>query len=272
MSFSVHGAPKPILRWAGSKKRSLEYLLSTAPEQFERYIEPFAGSACLFFNLLPPKAVLGDINPQLIEFYRTVTRHGGRVFDIFSDLKRNSKTYYRVRDIYPSEAGVIRRAAYFFYLNRNCFNGIFRVNKSGKFNVPFSNSRVPAYPTKDEFLDSIKALASAKLDCSDFMKLCNKHVRKGDFVYLDPPYYVPKQRVFREYVPHDFASDDVARLSRTLQLIDARSARFLMNYPDCDMMRTIARRWSYHPIEIRRTISGKSESRGISRELLIYNF
>lgn len=272
MSFSVEGAPKPILRWAGSKKRSLEYLLGAAPEQFERYIEPFAGSACLFFNLSPPKAILGDINPQLMDFYRTVTRHGSRVFDIFLSLKRNSETYYHIRDVYPSEPGIIRKAAYFFYLNRNCFNGIFRVNKSGKFNVPFSDSRVPAYPTKEDFLNSVRALATAKLDCSDFVKLCNKHVREGDFVYLDPPYYVPKQRVFREYVPHDFASEDVARLSTMLQLIDTRGARFLLNYPDCRMMRTIAREWRHHTIEIRRTISGKTDSRGNARELLIYNF
>lgn len=98
--------------------------------------------------------------------------------------------------------------------------------------------------SKESFLASIEKLRSAKLDCSDFVSVCERNVARGDFVYLDPPYYVPKQRVFREYVPHDFAREDIDRLKNLLELIDGRGGHFLLNYPDCYMMRKIARRWS----------------------------
>ena len=159
-----------------------------------------------------------------------------------------------------------------FFLNRNCFNGIFRVNRKGNFNVPFSDSRVPPYPSKETFLASIEKLRSAKLDCADFASVCDRNVTRGDFVYLDPPYYVPKQRMFREYVPHDFAKEDVDRLRDLLSLIEGRGGYFLMNYPDCYMMRRIARQWNHHCIETRRTVSGTLASRGNSSEILIYNF
>jgi DNA adenine methylase len=261
-----------MLRWAGSKKRSLVHLMECSPKYFNTYIEPFAGSACLFFNLTPLRVVLGDINPHLIDFYRVASRHPGRVFDTFLHLKRDSETYYRIRDVYPHEIGLIRRAAYFLYLNRNCFNGIFRVNKSGIFNVPFSSSRVPAYPTKDAFIDSMRALRVVTLECTDFVALCTNHVRRDDFVNLDPPYYVPKQRVFCEYVPHEFARNDVNRLVELLTFIDTRGAKFLMNYPSCYMMRKLARYWNYRFIQTRRTISSRLDSRGNFTEILIYNY
>jgi DNA adenine methylase len=272
MRFSVSGAPQPILRWAGSKKRSLTHLLEYSPQNFNKYIEPFAGSACLFFNLTPNRAVLGDTNPHLMQFYSVAARHPSRVYNAFSIIKRNASTYYSIRDLYPNERSTIKRAAYFFFLNRNCFNGIFRVNRNGRFNVPFSNSRVPDYPSKDTFIKSMKHLAEAKLACTDFVTVCKQNVRSGDFVYLDPPYYVPKQRMFREYVPHDFDKADIQRLKLLLQTINDRGAYFLLNYPDCNMMRKIASPWNSKRIQTRRTISGKLSSRGNSPEILIYNF
>jgi DNA adenine methylase len=247
-------------------------LLECRPPNFRKYIEPFAGSACLYFNLSPDRAVLGDTNPHLVNFYRVVQRYAGRVYDIFSSLPRDAHTYYDVRARYPDERGAVKSAAYFLYLNRNCFNGIFRVNKAGVFNVPFADSRVPPYPSRESFLGATRLLRSVTLSCADFGKVCRRYTRKGDFVYLDPPYYVPDQRVFREYVPHDFAQDDVRRLSEVLRSIDHRGAYFLMNYPDCDMMRAIARKWNYHVIQTRRTISGDVKSRGNSPEILIYNY
>jgi DNA adenine methylase len=272
MRFSVEGAPQPILRWAGSKKRSLSHLLQCAPLKFNKYIEPFAGSACLFFNLSPARAVLGDTNPHLMEFYDVAIRHGTRVYNAFSEIDRTADAYYEIRKRYQTETSALRRASYFLFLNRNCFNGIFRVNRQGNFNVPFSDSRVAPYPSKEAFLASIEKLRNAKLDCSDFFSVCERNVARGDFVYLDPPYYVPKHRVFREYVPHDFARQDIDRLRDLLDLIDKRGGHFLMNYPDCYMMRKIARQWNHHCIETRRTISGKLASRGNSSEILIYNF
>src|SRR5689334_20156935 len=118
----------PILRWAGSKKRSLPDIIPILPRTSERYLEVFAGSACLFFHMAPARAVISDSNPDLIRFYRAVARHPELVYEQFVSLPRTPETYYRVRSEWSSNKNPISRAALFLYLNRNCFNGIYRTN------------------------------------------------------------------------------------------------------------------------------------------------
>jgi DNA adenine methylase len=262
----------PVLRWAGSKKRSLPHLLSVLPKIEGRYIEVFAGSACLFFSLAPKDAIISDNNVDLMQFYKTASKHPEKVFNTFRRIRRTKSSYYSIRAIDKDKLDHITRSAYFLFLNRNCFNGIFRTNNKGQFNVPFSNSRIPPYPTYDEFRRSLKALARAKLRCADFERVCSSEVCKGDFVYLDPPYYVPKKRVFREYSSKPFTGDDVVRLANVLRQIDRRGAQFLLSYPECSLIKKLARQWKFSRIEVRRTIAGNMSSRGYASEVLVRNF
>ena len=262
----------PVLRWAGSKKRSLPYLLEAVPEITGRYIEVFAGSACLFFALNPKRAIISDNNVDLMHFYKTISSHPSEVFKKFSRLHRTEKTYYSIRARYMRKSDEITRSAHFLYLNRNCFNGIFRTNTKGHFNVPFSSSRVPRYPAATEFSKSAAALARAKLRCSDFERICSQEVRRGDFVYLDPPYYVPKKRVFREYSSRPFAEADLVRLADVLREIDSRGAKFLLSYPECRLIKSLAKKWDLSRIKVRRTIAGNASSRGYAPEVLVRNF
>lgn len=272
VSYPAEAPTAPILRWAGSKKRSLPAMAPFLPSSHGRYLEVFAGSACLFFYLAPERAVLADNNVELIRFYKTISQHPLAVYRRFSGISRNPKTYYEIRAKWFAERDPIKRAALFLYLNRNCFNGIYRTNSSGLFNVPFAKDRVQKYPTYDNVKDATNLLKRSTLYSADFEHVCVHHVRKNDFVYLDPPYYVPSKRVFREYSSEPFNLPDFKRLESTLRKIDRKGAQFLLSYPDCAEASRISKNWNSHRITVRRTIAGNVESRRRARELLIFNY
>ena len=163
----------------------------------ERYVEPFAGSACLFFELAPNEAVLGDSNKDLIEVYRVVRDEPERLYRRLSRIRRDLATYRRWRRLKPRSLDPETRALRFLYLNRNCFNGIYRTNLEGEFNVPMG-TRSGEYFSEDDLLGCSKLLQRTILVAGDFVKTL-KHVKAGDFVYLDPPYAVTSRRIFKEY-------------------------------------------------------------------------
>jgi len=164
-------------------------------------VEPFAGSACLFFAIKPPKAILGDLNPELVATYMEV-KH--RLPAVLAELKTlpqaNREAYKRLRETETSTMTGAARAARFIYLNRFCFNGIYRTNRLGKFNVPYSGDRCGNLPKDELFQKCSRRLQTACFVRGDFEKVLDK-AKKGDLVYMDPPYAVRARRVFREYDP-----------------------------------------------------------------------
>jgi DNA adenine methylase len=260
---------KPFLRWAGSKRKQLGRLKAFWEAENERYIEPFAGSACLFFELDPPKAILGDNNSWLIEAYRVVRDKPERLYRRLCSIARDGETYYRWRGMDPNRLDSESRALRFIYLNRNCFNGIYRTNSAGKFNVPFGSPPI-SYFSKQEFLLCSCRLAKVKLVAADFAKTLSL-AKKGDFVYLDPPFAVESRRVFREYGKKSFSTEDVKRLAQELHRLDRIGAKFLVSYADCVQARKLAGEWNAARFGIRRNIAGFVESRRCAYEWFISN-
>ncbi|MGC4031563.1 MAG: Dam family site-specific DNA-(adenine-N6)-methyltransferase [Tepidisphaeraceae bacterium] len=265
----IYGEIVPIFRWAGSKRKTLSSLTGFWSDKFERYIEPFVGSACLFLKLKPKAAVLADLNSALIDTYETIRDSPLAVAEALYDIPRDSDTYYKVRRTYKDSSTAIDRAAKFVYLNRNCFNGIFRTNLNGDFNVPFGADQ-GQYPRLCDFETTSELLKNAKLLRGDFGATL-RHLRKGDFVYLDPPFAATGVRTFVEYGKRSFGEDDIDRLSRQLKRIDSRGASFLVSYADCPRAREIARDWNSKAIEVRRHIAGFTSKRKVAGELLITN-
>jgi DNA adenine methylase len=210
----------PLLRWAGSKRATAGSLANYWRPQFRKYIEPFCGSAALFFKISPDKAVLGDVNGELISFYQTVASQPLEVYRKFLGFPRRRDFYYRLRQQYQDVADRTTKSAIFYYLNKNCFNGLYRTNKRGAFNVPFSDSRVGRYPSEQEFLQSCELLSRARFRCGDFVDVVASTVRENDFVYLDPPYASSGRKPFREYHPYSFSVDDIERLGKLLVQLD----------------------------------------------------
>lgn len=259
----------PFLRWAGSKRRQIHLLAGRVQVPFGRYVEPFAGSACLFFRLLPRKAVLGDKNRELIELYRCVRDNPVRLHRRLVAIPRDAVTYYRWRSLDAAVLDREDRALRFLYLNRNCFNGIYRTNGAGHFNVPFGK-KVGRYLTRDQLLACSDALQSVTLVGGDFEDTLG-HVRKGDFVYLDPPFAALSRRIFCEYDRTPFSTEDVPRLARQLRRLTAIGASFLVSYADCREARTLTAEWHSRKLKVRRHVAGFVGDRSYAYEWLISN-
>jgi DNA adenine methylase len=261
----------PFLRWAGSKRRLLPVLQTFWTKKHKRYIEPFAGSACLFFALRPPKAILGDLNPELIATYIEVKYRIAAVLKELKRLKPSDKSEYkRLRAIDISTMTPAARAARFVYLNRYCFNGIYRTNLLGQFNVPFSGVRCGSVPSDDLFEKCSSRLRTVRLMKGDFEKVL-QHAQKGDLVYMDPPFAVRARRVFREYDPSTFTHDDIFRLRSWMERLNSGGINFVVSYAESDEADILRRNFSYETVSVRRNIAGFTGSRILTNELLISN-
>jgi DNA adenine methylase len=265
-----HSSRRSLLRWAGSKRKLLPLLIELSPTQFSRYIEPFVGSACLFLALQPKKAVLGDINTELIETYIAVKRHPRRVYRAIRKHPVTGAYYYRLRKMDFSKRSPIERAARFLYLNRFCFNGVFRTNRRGQFNVP-RGKKTGKLPDELSFLHFSATLRNSILRASDFEE-CLKDVRKGDFVYLDPPYASSRRRNRGEYGYNSFGTTDLARLIDRLKTLDKLGVRFLLSFAYSSRLLTINKNWNSLTLQVRRHVAGFGRHRRNVREILIFNY
>ncbi len=259
----------PLFRWAGSKRKLLPTLLAYCPAEFNTYIEPFAGSACLFFLLQPHRAILGDFNAQLIETYRTVARAPHAVAAKLETMAVSESYYYELRSQDPASLKSIGRAARFVYLNRFCFNGVFRTNQRGEFNVP-RGTKTGQLPTGTDLRSCAQVLKRATLIAGDFERTID-HVKSRDFVYLDPPYSSADERNRGEYGYGSFSSDDLDRLEESLRRIDREKATFVLSYRCSKTVRTRFRNWHQRTLTVRRHVAGFSEDRRDVREMLISN-
>lgn len=260
-----------VIRWAGSKRLLLQRLSLYWPTSAARYVEPFAGSAALFFYLQPSKSLLGDTNFELINALRVLRKSPDILHATLVATPLNSTKYYEIRRIDPSSLSSFDRAARFFYLNRNCFNGIYRTNSQGQFNVPFgATKKRSGIPSIENFRRCAIQLKNATILHTDYSNLL-KRAEKGDFFYLDPPYAVSNRRVFREYSSAEFSLDDFRNLSAQLRSLHNLGVHFVLSYADCIEARQLSKHWNVRRVRVRRHIAGFSSSRRNAFELLISN-
>lgn len=269
MAVRSDGA-RPLLRWAGSKRQTVDKLKRLWGKGFERYVEPFAGSAALFFAIRPENALLADKNSDLIDTYDTLCEFPAELHARLASMPKDKETFYSLRKQSPRELSGFDRAVRFLYLNRYCFNGLYRTNLKGEFNVPYAPSGTGGFPTADAFQASARLLTKAQRRAWDFGTTL-RHVRDGDFVYLDPPYAVESRRIFREYGAFGFGKSDLTRLVQHLRRIDQRGAVFVLTYADCSEARRLFREWHPKRIAVQRNIAGFAGARKRAYELLVSN-
>lgn len=262
---------KPLLRWAGSKRKLIPELSKYWTEPKRRYLEPFAGSATLFFALEPQAAVLSDINPELVAFMTEIQKNAEGVYAQAIRYPRNRKCYYSIRALKADKLSNTRRAARFYYLNRFCFNGIYRTNENGMFNVPYSPSGTGTFPNLKEFLESVSILKRAAVLNVDFETMLLENAGENDFVYLDPPYAVGNRRIFRQYGPNSFGLGDLGRLAEVLTELDRRRARFVLSYAYCTEAIKAFGHWPQRKVFNQRNVSGFAKNRRRAAELIISN-
>jgi DNA adenine methylase len=262
----------PLLRWAGSKRKILPQLLPYWERaNASRYVEPFVGSAALFFASTPKSAILSDSNRELICAYKAIQKNPEAVSAALNRFPRDKRTYLRLRSQREGAYSEIHRAARFIFLNRNCFNGLYRTNSAGEFNVPYAPARAGQLPGVERIRAASVLLQSATLFCGDFERIVARVVSRDDFVYLDPPYAVANRRIFRQYNATTFGHADLHRLAALLHAIDAIGARFVLSYAVCSEALNAFRAWPQRRLTITRNIAGFMAHRRKSAELLVTN-
>ena len=261
---------KPFLRWAGSKKQLVGLMAHYWTGERTRYVEPFAGSARFFFQLEPPSALLGDLNADLMSMYGAVKDFPTELHAALSQWENSEEDYYRARELDPDSLSQIDKAARFIYLNRFCFNGLYRTNKVGKFNVPYGGSKTGSTPSQEELKAASQLLTHVTLVCTDF-EATLKDIRDEDFVYLDPPFTTNGKRVFNDYGPQPFGSRDLNRLRKALEKLDKIGAAFLLSYADCPEGRQLAQDFKTTEVTTKRNIAGFASRRSVTTELLVTN-
>lgn len=264
-----------FLRWAGSKVQLVDTLVhcwhAARLTGATRYVEAFAGSAALCFELRPRHALLVDVNSRLHECMSAVKQDPERVFGYLRPLRGDESTYYKIRQLDDSKFTAEKRAAHFIYLNRFCFNGLYRTNRAGKFNVPFGGQKNGRLPNLLELRSASSILQATELLCGDFEQLLLPRIQKTDFVYLDPPYAMRNADLDNQYGPDVFGLRDLERLSALVHHIDRVGAKFVISYADCPEASSLAEGWNYEQVSVRRTIAASASHRGRATELLITN-
>lgn len=261
---------KTLLRWAGSKKKLLPHLIKYYSNSYNRYLEPFVGSGQLFFNLPMENAILSDINTDLIKMYNTLKYNHTDVYYYLSNFPKGKEQYYKLRKEGFSGSDNVLNAAMFIYLNTHCFNGLYRTNLSGKFNVPYSESGGKLIDLSElEIL--VNYLHKGNFITGDFEKVINENCRENDFIYLDPPYAVKNKRIFNQYSPDTFGLNDLNRLRKIIQEIDYRGAKFVLSYASCDEATFLSEGWFCENVSTIRNISGFAKHRKLETEVLISN-
>jgi DNA adenine methylase len=215
--------------------------------------------------------VLADINQDLMATYRALRLDPRAVHRELMRLPLGRKAYYKIRAIQPTQLPLPRRAAHFIYLNRFSFNGLYRTNAAGMFNVPFSGSRTGSLPSEEHLTFISHLLRRVKLRAGDFANILDREVQRGDFVYLDPPYAVSNRRLFRQYGPDTFGLDDLSRLRDVLNVIDRRGAYFLLSYASSNEANEYFGHWPRRRVTVQRNIAGFARSRRRAVEFLFTN-
>lgn len=229
---------RPFLKWAGGKAWLAPFLATIAPAQFGKYIEPFAGSAAVYFYLRPKKAVLGDSNPELINCYRVVRDKVDELVATLSSYPYSREFYYELRArVCGSD---VERAARFIYLNRTCYNGLYRVNKDGVFNVPFGRYANPIICDEQRLRTASEALKGVTLVDLDYQETLRRYARSGDFVYIDPPYQpVSRYSDFKRYTKEFFYEDDQVRLAEVVGTLVRRGCHVIVSNSDTEFVRRL---------------------------------
>ncbi len=268
--------PRPFLKWAGGKSSILHHLMAYVPQKFNTYYEPFLGGGALFFGLYRSgrieQAILADINKELIETYQTVQQDVEAVIQLLDQFPHDKTFYYQLREKDPATLSPPERAARMIYLNKTGYNGLYRVNKQGKFNVPFGRYKTPNYKDFDNLRAVAIALKAVKLAICPFEQTVAS-ARKEDFVYFDPPYDpVSETAYFTQYNANGFGKTDQERLAKTFWDLAERGVYVMLSNSDTSFIRSLYKDAYIQEIVAPRFINSKANRRTGHQELLITSY
>jgi len=258
-------AAKPFVKWAGGKRKLLEQILSLLPKKFGTYHEPMVGGGAVFFELAPKRAMLNDFNTELIEAYLAVRDQPDALLKAMKRLKNTEEEYLRIRAQSPKTP--ITRAARFLYLNRLSFNGLYRVNSSGMFNVPYCKDESRSHIDIDTIQNASNALKGVEITSGDYLQALTR-VKKKDLVFIDPPY----DDTFSSYTSAGFNKTDQSHLKDALDYLTDIGAYAIVCNSNTPFIRNLYSGYTKIPVMDRFVIASNGAKRGTVSTLFITNF
>lgn len=255
-------ALRPLMKWAGGKTQLLPQLSAAVPAQFSRYIEPFIGGGALFFHLRPKRAIVADSNAELVSMYRAVAADPDAVFSEQEIMKNTEDFFYKIRAVDWRTLSPAKAAARMLFLNRTCFNGLYRVNRDGEFNVPFGRYSKLSLPSLLQLRAASKALKAAKIVEGDYLDVLGRYAKPGDFVFLDPPYLpIGLYSDFKRYTKVQFVEDDHRKLAIEVRRLAVLGCHVLLTNSNHPMVYELYEGFNIQVLQTRRFINSKGTGR-----------
>lgn len=273
---------RPFLKWVGGKAQLLAQFEQYYPKDFNNYFEPFIGGGALFFNLSPTKAHINDVNATLISAYKNVKNNPEEVMKTLKKLEDEYKKgdeeskkdlFYKIREQFNKMSDKeLKKSAYLIFLNKTCFNGMYRENSKGGFNTPFGKAKNPTILDRENILLVSKILKHTKLTSVSFENAVAE-AKKGDFVYFDPPYHpLTETAKFTSYHKDSFTKDDQVRLRDVFVELDKRGCYIMLSNSHSPFISDLYKKYRCETVMANRAINCKASGRGKIKELLILNY
>lgn len=271
----------PVFKWGGGKRQLLDKILPKIPP-YTRYYEPFIGGAAVLFGEKPPYAVINDFNEELVNTYRVIRDNPEELIRLLEyHRSHNSVDYFyeiRAWDRNPDKYALlsnVEKAARTVYLNKTCFNGLYRVNKNGFFNTPCGKYQKPEIVNAERIRAIHEYLSTNRIDirCGDY-KDALKHIRAGAFVYFDPPYMPPENGdgTFTQYTVDGFDKDKQRELKKICDMLTKKGVKFMLSNSCCTFIKDLYKDYSIEIVQARRNVSANAEKRMLIDEVLVTNY
>jgi DNA adenine methylase len=266
-------SPRPFLKWAGGKGKLIQQYIPYLPKKFKTYYEPFLGGAAVFFYLNPPSATLTDINAELVNAYRCVRDNVEElILNLEAHQLRHCRDYYYEVRQSPGVTN-IEKAARLIYLNKTCFNGLYRENSKGAFNVPIGKYKNPKICNPALLRSVSAALQNAQINVRPFEDILEHASSCDDFVYFDPPYYpLSPTSNFTAYSRYSFTQDDQIRLKYVFAELAERGVKVMLSNSDCQFVRELYSDFNINSIIAPRLINSNARKRGKISEVLVTSY
>ena len=253
---------KPVLKWAGGKSQLLGELLPRIPEKYNKYIEPFLGSGAVFFAIGPEHAILADSNPELMNMYRVIASDVEKLITVLSTYENTKDSFYSIRELDWQNMRPLDAAARTIFLNKTCFNGLYRVNRKGQFNTPYGNNKRTVFCDAVEIRKAATLLQKAELICGDFRTVLMEYSQEGDFVYLDPPYIpVSKYSDFKRYTKDQFNEEDQKNLAADVKTLYEKGCKVMLTNSNHPLVHELYGQYKIEVFQTRRMINKDGNNR-----------
>ncbi len=273
----INNLPHPFLKWAGGKRQLISQMNKYFPKNFNKYIEPFLGGGAVLFYLKPDFSIIIDINKDLINCYKVIKNNVKDLIDLLKTQKNEKSYYYKIRALDRDEEKFIKlsnieKASRIIYLNRCCYNGLYRVNSKGQFNVPFGKYKNPNFCDEENLIAVSKVLENVKIIHGSF-DTCLDYAEKDDFIYFDPPYYpISKTSSFTSYTKENFGENSQQKLFNVFKRLDERDCKLMLSNSYSEYIKNLYKDYKIITLDARRAINCNAEKRGNINVLLILNY